>query len=386
MKTTLQQVVASGYAQLHATKTLPPHFHQAAWSMSVCRSAALGGHVQGCPEGHIQRVWYNSCRHRSCPQCNRLQVERWLEQQRARLIDHPHRHLIFTLPHELLPYWQLNTDRMTQLLFRAVRETLWSFVQDPRYLGATPGLISVLHTWGRSLCLHPHLHCALTEGGLDEGGEWREPVRSCFLPIRAVMAKYRGKYLDGLRQTAAQGELRFPEGTSDERFRSLLNGLGRKRWNVHIRERYANADGVIDYLARYVRGGPVRQSQLRDYRPDDDSVSFRYFAHRDNPDGRKKRAHRERLSSEAFTARLLQHVPRKGLHVVRRYGLYAPSQREALNQARSHVGQSPVSAPPPLDWQTFLQHLEGDQTTTHCPVCERRLGVLQSLAATRGPP
>ena len=351
-----------------------------------CRTAALGGHVQGCPDGHIQRVWYNSCRHRSCPLCNQLQIERWLEQQRARLMDHPHRHLIFTLPHELHPYWRLNTDRMTRLLFRAVQETLLDFTADPRYLGATPGLISVLHTWGRSLSLHPHLHCALTEGGLDAEGAWRTPVKGCYLPIRAVMAKYRGKYLDLLRRAEAAGELRLPTGESSARYRSLLNRLGRKRWNVHLRERYANADGVINYLARYVRGGPLRAQQLSRLQTEPDQVTFRYYAHRDNPDGRKRRARRERLSCAALTERLLQHVPSRGLHVVRGYGLYASAGRDALNRARAQLGQRAVEPPAALDWRGYLQRFATPQSVTHCPTCQRALGVLATLQASRGPP
>jgi hypothetical protein len=386
MKTILQQVVTSGYPQLRATKTLPPHCHRAAWALMSCRSAALGGHVQGCPDGHVQQVWYNSCRHRSCPLCNQLQIERWLQRQRSRLIEHPHRHLIFTMPHELLPYWRLNTDLMTRLLFKAVQETLFSFVQDARYLGATPGLLSVLHTWGRSLNLHPHLHCVITEGGLDARGQWREPVKRCFLPIRAVMAKYRGKYLDWLRRAEAEGRLRRPHGESSERCRSLFNRLGRQPWNVHIRERYRTAQGVVDYLARYVRGGPLRNNQLSTYRPEQDDVVFRYYAHRDNPEGDKQRARRERLSSVALTERLLQHVPSRGLHVVRAYGLYATGCREALDQARARLGQAAVEPPEPLDWRQYLQRFQKPVSPTHCPQCQRPLGILSTFKPTRGPP
>lgn len=136
MKTVLQEVIARGYPALAEKTALPPHVHRAARAMVMCRTSALGGHIQGCPEGHVQRVWYNSCRHRSCPQCNRIQLERWLEGQKSRLIDHPHRHMIFTLPHELHPYWRRNTDQMTRWLFQSVRETLLCFLSDPAYLGA----------------------------------------------------------------------------------------------------------------------------------------------------------------------------------------------------------------------------------------------------------
>ncbi|AXS85280.1 hypothetical protein D0851_11320 [Marinobacter sp. Arc7-DN-1] len=144
---------------------------------------------------------------------------------------------------------------MTRWLFQSVRETLMCFLSDPAYLGAQPGILSVLHTWGRSLTLHPHIHCAITEGGLDDQGLWRLPVRNCFLPIRAVMFKYRGHFLAQLKSAVDCGELSLPDGETPTSSHNLFNRLGRKPWNVNLRERYDNAEGVVEYLARYVRGG-----------------------------------------------------------------------------------------------------------------------------------
>src|SRR4051794_19619122 len=107
-----------------------------------CRTAALGGHVQACPDGHMSRIWYNSCRHRACPRCAYLQTERWLALQRARLLACDHYHLIFTLPHELNPLWLANVAVMTTLLFQAVRDTLSTLLADPQYLGAQPGILA----------------------------------------------------------------------------------------------------------------------------------------------------------------------------------------------------------------------------------------------------
>jgi len=386
MKTVLQEVIARGYPALAEKTALPPHVHRAARAMVMCRTSALGGHIQGCPEGHVQRVWYNSCRHRSCPQCNRIQLERWLEGQKSRLIDHPHRHMIFTLPHELHPYWRRNTDQMTRWLFQSVRETLLCFLTDPAYLGAQPGILSVLHTWGRALTLHPHIHCAITEGGLDDRGQWRLPVKNCFLPIRAVMFKYRGHFLAQLKAAVDRGELALPEGETPTSSHNLFNRLGRKLWNVNLRERYDNAEGVVEYLARYVRGGPMRPSQLSKFRADQNDVLFRYHAHRDNPDGGRKRCRKERLSAGELTGRLLQHVPRKGLNIVRSYGLYAVACRGKLDQARAEVGQAPVRSPKPVQWQGYLGRFPGSQSQAHCSVCERQLMALAPITPSRAPP
>src|SRR6266851_9129526 len=124
---------------------LPAHVRRAAHAIMQCRTAALGGHVQACPDGHMARIWYNSCRHRSCPQCAYLQTERWLALQRARLLACDHYPVILTLPHALNPLWLANGPLMTTLLFQAVRETLFDLLADATYLGAQPGMIAALH-------------------------------------------------------------------------------------------------------------------------------------------------------------------------------------------------------------------------------------------------
>jgi hypothetical protein len=229
-----------------------------------CRTAALGGHVQACPDGHVSRVWYNSCRHRSCPQCAYLQTERWLARQRARLLACDHYHVIFTLPHDLTPLWLANVQVMTTLLFQTVRDTLCTLLADPQYLGAQPGILAALHTWSQTLVLHPHVHCLVTGGGLTPDGQWQAVRQGLLLPARVVMAVFRGKMLDAIRQAYAREALVLPEGLRPQPFVNLLNRLGhptKTRWNVRIMERYRHGAGVVTYLARYVRGGPIKHAR-----------------------------------------------------------------------------------------------------------------------------
>ena len=120
---TLQTIFQDAFPAYEQTHPLPAHVRRAARAIMQCRTAVLGGHVQACPDGHMARIWYNSCRHRSCPQCAYLQTERWLALQQARLLACDHYHVIFTLPHDLNPLWLANVPVMTTLLFQAVRET-----------------------------------------------------------------------------------------------------------------------------------------------------------------------------------------------------------------------------------------------------------------------
>ena len=179
---TLQTIFQDAFPAYEQTHPLPSHVRRAARAIMHCRTAALGGHVQACPDGHMARIWYNSCRHRSCPQCAYLQTERWLALQRARLLACDHYHVIFTLPHELNPLWLANVPVMTTLLFRAVRDTLDTLLADPKYLGAQPGIIAALHTWSQTLVLHPHVHCLVTGGASRQRGSGWQSVRGFCCP------------------------------------------------------------------------------------------------------------------------------------------------------------------------------------------------------------
>jgi hypothetical protein len=237
---TLQTILPDAFPAYEQPQPLPAHVRKAAHALMQCRTAALGGHIQACPDGHVTGVWYNSCRHRSCPQCAYRQTERWLRLQQARLLACDHYHVIFTLPHDLNPLWLANVPGMTTLLFQAVRDTLGTLLADPKYLGAQPGIIAALHTWSQTLVLHPHMHCLVTGGGLTAEGAWKAVRKGFLLPVRVVMAVLRGKLLAAIRQALAREELRLPEGIRPQQMLNLLMRLGHPRktkWNVHIRER-----------------------------------------------------------------------------------------------------------------------------------------------------
>jgi Putative transposase/Transposase zinc-binding domain len=307
-RVTVQQILHQGYAAFAQRHPLPGYVRKAVWALLACRTAVLGGHVQCCPDGHFERVWYNSCRHRLCPPCAWLQVERWLDQQRARLLACDHYHVIFTMPSELHDLWRANVAVMTTLLFASVRDPLLELLGDEAYLGAKPGIIATLHTWTQTLLLHPHVHCLVTGGGLTESGDWVAVRHGFLLPSRVVMAVFRGKLRAVLRQGLAQGRLRLPEGRSRQQMANLLNKLGRTEWNVHIRERYPHGTGVLTYLARYVRGGPLANPRL--IACAQGTVTFRYRVHGEASD-RQPRG-RMTIPMEEFIRRHLWHVPEPG--------------------------------------------------------------------------
>jgi len=337
-----------------------------------CRTAALGGHVQACPDGHMARIWYNSCRHRACPQCAYLQTERWLVLQQARLLACDHYHVIFTLPHDLNPLWLANVPVMSTLLFQAVRETLFELLADPKYLGAQPGMVAALHTWSQTLVLHPHVHCLVTGGGRTPTGSWVAVRNGFLLPARVVMAVFRGKMVAAIRQTFARGALALPAPMRPQQLLNLLNRLGhptKTKWNVRIMERYRHGAGVVTYLARYLRGGPIKNARLMAY--DGDRVTFTYRAPQE-ADAASASPQRMTLPVADFLQRWLLHVPVPQTRVVRAYGLYHPSHAAALATCRMAFGQAPLEVPRCLDWQTVCAQ-RGEGHPERCPTCGQRL-------------
>jgi len=376
---TIFQDTFPAYEQRHA---LPAHVRRAAHAIMQCRTAALGGHVQACPDGHMARIWYNSCRHRSCPQCAYLQTERWLALQQARLLTCDHYHVIFTLPHDLNPLWLANVPVMTSLLFQAVRETLCTLLADPQYLGAQPGILAALHTWSQTLVLHPHVHCLVTGGGLTPAGQWVAVRRGFLLPARVVMAVFRGKMVDAIRRTVARGELALPEPMGPQQVLNLLNRLGHPRktkWNVRIMERYRHGAGVVTYLARYLRGGPIKNARLVAF--DGARVTF---LHRTRQEGTAA-PQRITLPVADFLQRWLLHVPMPQTRVVRSYGLYHPSHAAALAVCRAALGQPPLEVPAALDWQTVCAQ-RGDAHPERCPTCGQRLVCTSVIPRGGAPP
>ena len=364
MQPTLQCIFASHFAKYAAGRKLPLRAHRAASAIEHCRTLALGGHIQRCPEGHVARVHYNACRHRSCPRCNGLARLRWAEAQAARLLDCEHYHIVFTVPHELIALWAHNRAWFTDTLFRCARETLIELSADARFLGATPGILMALHTWGRTLNRHPHVHCLISGGGLTPGGEWKAVQNGYLLPVRVVKALYRGKMLAAIGQALQDHRLRLPAQDTRAHWARCVRALYKKNWNVHLRERYAHGRGVLRYLARYVKGGPIHERRLQS--ANGQEVVFTYTDHHD------ARPKRMPLPTDEFIARVLWHAPEPGQHSVRHYGLYANSAHARLDRARAHLGQLPAPAVPPRNWQAELERL-GEGERTRCPRCKAPL-------------
>jgi len=367
-KVTVQSFLQENFPKYQENHSMPLYQIKAAEQLMKCRTAALGGHALYCEEGHLNGIWYNSCKHRSCPQCSALKSAQWQQRAESLLLKCQHHHWVFTLPHDLHTIWCFNRALCQRLFFTSVRETLQKLTKDERYLAAIPGFILALHTWARNQVFHPHIHCVISHGGLDSAGVWQEPKRKSFLPAKVLMVIFRGKYISGLKKALDAGELVVPSNESAQQVINLCNRLGRKDWVVHCVKPYEHGNGVAKYLARYIRGGAIKNSQILN--TTNNTILFRYQSHQ------TKQTEYLRLCHEQFMERLLSHfaIPRKQQYQM--LGLYYCRCKDKLNEARECLGQQTVESFTAINWQEFIKANHHEQL---CKKCGKPLTKLRRL-------
>ena len=191
---------------------LPFHHIRTLNAISNCRTAALGGHIDACNHCGHQEISYNSCRNRHCPKCQGLAKEMWIIQQEDMLLPVAYFHVVFTIPHELNELCLHHPKKMYDLLFHAAWHTIKTLSLDKQWLGAKPAATMVLHTWSQTLVLHPHLHCIVPNGGIDDDGKWKFPKRgngNFLYPVKAMQKIYRGYFMQHLMSMLANDHIAF---------------------------------------------------------------------------------------------------------------------------------------------------------------------------------
>jgi hypothetical protein len=282
-------------------------------AIARCRTGALGGHLAVCTACGHEHVLFHSCHHRACPRCGHAATRRWIQRQRDLLLPVPYFHVVFTLPAELRRPVRDHQQALLGALFRAAFDSLAALCADPRWLGGRVGALAVLHTWTRTLEWHPHVHLLVPAGALASNGRtWLRPPRRdqpFLVPVRALAQHFRGRFL-ALARRAVPG-LQLPYIPWD------------KPWVVFAKP-VARPGVVLDYLARYVHRTALSDKAITAV--DGRSVTFAY---RDSATRDRKSM---TLPAHEFLRRFLQHVPLRGLHRVRAFGLLHPSERSTLRR------------------------------------------------------
>jgi Putative transposase/Transposase zinc-binding domain len=372
------------YRDMHGA-SLSPQQRRAMRAIELCRTAALGGHVDQCDHCGHQTISYNSCRNRHCPKCQSLAKAQWLEDRQAELLPVEYFHVVFTLPDSLAPLALQNQKVMYNLLFRAASDTFLRRAADPQHLGARIGFLAILHTWGQTLRHHPHVHCVVPAGGLSPDGQrWISCRKGFLLPVRVLSRLFRRLFLEGLQQAFDQHQLQChgqlqplaePKG-----FARLLDRCRHTEWVVYAKPPFGGPAQVLEYLGRYTHHVAISNHRLLTC--EEGNVSFRWKDYRHHNHQRVMT-----LDAAEFIRRFLLHILPAGFVRIRYFG-WLSNRHRAENLARCRqllaVPESPPPAePPPLHWTTRYQQLTGLDPTL-CPQCgQGRLVHWQTLLPLR---
>jgi len=297
------------------------------WAIERCRTAALGGHIDACDSCGNISISYNSCRNRHCNKCQGHKKEAWIQARESDLLPVPYFHAVFTLPQKLNQLALYQTKEVYDSLFQASWQTIETFGKKK---GVQMGMISVLHTWGQNLSLHPHVHCIVPGGGVDGTGNWQS-IRNdgkFLFPVKALSKVFRAKYVGILSQKIKLGK-------------GLRESLFKKDWRfvatmVYAKRPFGSPKSVVEYLGRYTHKVAISNHRLKSI--DEERVTFSYKDYRSQ--GEKKVMS---LTHQEFIRRFAQHILPKRFVRIRHYGILSSTwKREKFKQIQANFNIKPA--------------------------------------------
>jgi len=333
--------------------------HKVMNAIEACRTSSLGGHVDECTACGYERCSYNSCRNRHCPKCQGINQLKWVDKRAADLLPVGYFHIVFTIPHELNSLCLMNLKELYGILFSASAETITMLCKDKKHLGAKPGLISVLHTWGQNLMEHPHIHMIVTAGGIsNDGTKWVNSRKKFFIPVKVLSRVFRVKFLSKLKQAYYQGDLQLAGNNlalnRNKNFKRLVDTLYEKQWVVYAKKPFGSAANVLKYLGRYTHRIAISNHRIVDI--DDGMVRFNW---KDYADRSTKKV--MSLQASEFIRRFLLHTLPKGFCKLRYFGLTANRNKKSnLALVRKWLNvPNPAYLHGDETWQELMVRLTG---------------------------
>lgn len=346
-----------------------PHVNKVVEQLKTCRTARQGYHLYRCGNEVCGRFHYryHSCRNRHCPQCGGFQKQEWIEHRTAELLPTHYFHVVFTLPHELNSIILGNRKQLLKLLFDAAAATLLQFARDDKYLGAVPGILSVLHTWGQQLSFHPHVHCIVSSGGITNNSsslQWKTARRnsSRFLfPVKAMGKVYRAKFLQGLAKLINQKQISVAD---KDTISAMIKNLWQHEWLVYAKKPFGGPQQVINYLGRYTHKTAITNQRIVAINDSEEKITFQYKDYRD-------RSKQKTLSMnvQEFIRRFEQHILPKGFTRIRSYGYLANRGRSMrIGQITSamKIPSHPARIKIPWELRLWLQYGTRHSQCPHC--------------------
>lgn len=338
----------------------------------VCRTAALGGHIDFCTDCDHQQNAYNSCRNRHCPKCQTITKEKWLSDRQSELLPATYYHLVFTLPHDLNPVILCNMRLLLNLLFSSVNLTIKQFAADPQWrLQGQAGFIGVLHTWSQTILDHFHLHCLVPGGVLsDNRTTWTPSKKNYLFRTQSLVKAFKGIYIKGLKALYEAGDLKFPGNTDKYRtsagFNRLIKIIRKKKWSGYAKAPCSGPEKVLEYLGRYTHRVAISNHRIKSF--ENGKVVFTWKDRAQNNTTKEMI-----LDAVEFTRRFLLHVLPKGFKKIRHFGFLSPrykTQNIRLIRQLAQNNNEDKADPRPDDesLEMMMQRLTGINIRT-CPKC-----------------
>ncbi len=366
--------------------TMPLEHYKIMNDIVICRTAALGGHVEVCDSCGKMHNSYNSCRNRHCPKCQTLAKSRWLEARQIELLPVSYFHNVFTLPHNLNQIILCNKKVMLNILFWAVTATLKEFALNPTIYkeGGKIGFTAVLHTWDQKLCDHFHLHCVIPAGYLSLDSErWIHSKKKYLFPVKALSKVFQGKFMALMEQAFQLNDLIFPGkiagiGTNAG-FKKLKKQLFSKNWVVYSKQPFGGPKQVLEYLGRYTHRVAISNNRILDI--EDNRITFSY-RNRKNNNEKNSLA----LKSNEFIRRFLLHALPKKFMRIRHAGFLANRcKKKDLLKCRKILGQNNIPEKSNKSVAQLMLELTGLDIFT-CPFCKKgKLNKMFKIPEQTGP-
>ena len=303
-----------------------------------CHTIEMGGRILECPACKEKMVLYNPCNKRGCPECGEKNQQQWREKVNNRLLDMGHLHLVIVPPEMYSMIWLYHKKDFINSLFTSIND---SFKKYQKKKGLQYGMIMVFQSAGEGMSYHPHVHCVITPGGLNEKHEWEDDLSMSYSEI-----------VEGVKESFSRSFLKKLPNDGKNRYR-MIDDYTKEEWGWNVSYHQESGETIINYLSQAACGLVCKGKDL-----DDDEERREFIYH---PKGKKV----TRLSYEVFYERFFNHVPPKGCVVVRNYGLYSNRHKDELNKLKEDFG---------------YEVKEIEEYEEECPVCKTGMRVLYQFS------
>ena len=348
-----------------------PEQYKAVAAIRACRTEALGIDHYVCEEcGEISKV-YHSCKNRFCPTCSWKDTLDWADKMKEQMLDIPHRHVVFTLPHRLNNLINDNKGTLLDILFKTAADSIKDWMGHKYKL--TPGIINVLHTFGETKELHPHIHMILSLGGINKN-HLVEEIKGEYIKYEFIQTKFRCKFEDKLVQLFDAGALNNNFKNRMD-FMCFLRRINEKNWRIHFESAMKLPAEVIRYIGRYSKRACISEYKITNI--NGQYISFKYKDNKNLDFNAKPIVKELTLHYNQFFPRLLQHVPLPYFRLVRYYGAYAARTKAILKE------KYPVYQEKTLDETEKVETYEIPDNPKLCKNCNREKKYLYSTFKNR---